>query len=69
MFTPKRDTSLLIVTTGISVLTLFSFIQVYGADYELISKWGSFGSGNGLFNQPAGIAVSPSMTISTLQIV
>jgi DNA-binding beta-propeller fold protein YncE len=34
-------------------------MQAYAANYELISKWGSFGSGNGLFEQPGGLSVSP----------
>jgi sugar lactone lactonase YvrE len=45
---------------GIIVLIICSFKLAYGADYELISKWGSFGLANGLFDQPSQVGVSSS---------
>ena len=32
-------------------------IQVFSSNGTFISKWGGYGSGNGTFNQPAGIAI------------
>ena len=29
------------------------------ADYDLVKKWGSFGTAPGLFNEPADVAVDP----------
>ncbi|MCK4732251.1 MAG: hypothetical protein KAT65_07315, partial [Methanophagales archaeon] len=52
-----------IVVTAILVLSLLAtFTAGAGAEerYNFISKWGSGGTGEGEFNEPAGIAVDSS---------
>ena len=35
-------------------------VQVFSADGEFLTKWGTLGSGDGQFSSPFGVAVAPS---------
>ena len=50
------------IAVSITILTIFGPSLSYSQNYQLTSKWGSLGTGNGLFDQPSGIDMSVNGT-------
>lgn len=55
----KINVILALLLAYIFILSVFTNPFSLAAAYELVNKWGSFGSGPGQFNEPADIAFDP----------
>ena len=54
--------SLLIITLVVSTIGAASFSYAAG-EYTFVRKWGSQGNGDGLFEEPTGIAIDSSNSV------